>query len=220
MKDAWEEEKQRLTAAIEREQKLRRDSEMRERRLLDDRLAEAMSEGGDGHGLKVLLFRIRRRVSGFQIHFFNWLFCALTLSRATLRSCRMTCVPLKGACASWKAAESPQAAAVICRFHRWGSWTVSGKSASKICCASWKMNDFVGARRFVLKNSASASRKRPSGRRRCRQKPIVSARWWTRRLILSALTGLKSVAESTPHTPRLKRILSRLKSERFALSAS
>jgi hypothetical protein len=52
MKDAWEEEKQRLQAAIEREQKLRRDSEMRERRLLDDRLAEAMSEG-DGHGLKV-----------------------------------------------------------------------------------------------------------------------------------------------------------------------
>ena len=52
MKDAWEEEKQRLQAAIEREQKLRRDSEMRERRLLDDRLAEAMSEG-EGHGLKV-----------------------------------------------------------------------------------------------------------------------------------------------------------------------
>jgi hypothetical protein len=56
MKDAWEEEKQRLQAAIEREQKLRRDSEMRERRLLDDRLAEAMSEG-DGHGLKVRLHR-------------------------------------------------------------------------------------------------------------------------------------------------------------------
>ena len=52
MKDAWEEEKQRLTAAIEREKKLRRDSEMRERRLLDDRLAEALSEG-DGMGLKV-----------------------------------------------------------------------------------------------------------------------------------------------------------------------
>jgi hypothetical protein len=52
MKDAWEEEKQRLTAAIEREKKLRRDSEMRERRLLDDRLAEALSEG-DGLGLKV-----------------------------------------------------------------------------------------------------------------------------------------------------------------------
>ncbi len=54
MKDAWEEEKQRLTAAIEREKKLRRDSEMRERRLLDDRLAEALNEG-DGLGLKVLL---------------------------------------------------------------------------------------------------------------------------------------------------------------------
>ena len=53
MKDAWEEEKQRLAAAIEREKKLRRDSEMRERRLLDDRLAEALSEGDAG--IKVLL---------------------------------------------------------------------------------------------------------------------------------------------------------------------
>jgi vacuolar-type H+-ATPase subunit H len=58
MKDAWEEEKQRLTAAIEREKKLRRDSETRERRLLDDRLAEALHEG-DGHGLKVPLARAR-----------------------------------------------------------------------------------------------------------------------------------------------------------------
>ncbi len=48
MKDAWEEEKQRLTAAIEREKKLRRDSEMRERRLLDDRLAEALNDGDSG----------------------------------------------------------------------------------------------------------------------------------------------------------------------------
>ena len=52
MKDAWEEEKQRLTAAIEREKKLRRDSEMRERRLLDDRLAEALNDGDSG--VKVL----------------------------------------------------------------------------------------------------------------------------------------------------------------------
>ena len=52
MKDAWEEEKQRLQAAIEREQKLRRDSEMRERRLLDDRLAEALNDGDSG--VKVL----------------------------------------------------------------------------------------------------------------------------------------------------------------------
>jgi hypothetical protein len=52
MKDSWEEEKQRLTSAIEREKKLRRDSEMRERRLLDDRLAEALSEG-DNIGVKV-----------------------------------------------------------------------------------------------------------------------------------------------------------------------
>jgi hypothetical protein len=57
MKDAWEEEKQRLTAAIEREQKLRRDSEMRERRLLDDRLAEAMNDTSNGLGLKVLIWR-------------------------------------------------------------------------------------------------------------------------------------------------------------------
>ncbi len=57
MKDAWEEEKQRLMAAIEREKKLRRDSETRERRLLDDRLAEALHDG-DGHGLKVLILLV------------------------------------------------------------------------------------------------------------------------------------------------------------------
>ncbi len=81
MKDAWEEEKQRLTAAIEREKKLRRDSEMRERRLLDDRLAEALNDG-DG-GVKVLQDAAVCAGNRFLI---------LCLNRVKSKNCRMTCV--------------------------------------------------------------------------------------------------------------------------------
>jgi hypothetical protein len=89
MKDAWEEEKQRLAAAIEREKKLRRDSEMRERRLLDDRLAEALSEGDAG--IKVVAAASR-----------CWSSCKRVASRvcncrAMSKSCRTTCARHKGA---------------------------------------------------------------------------------------------------------------------------